>query len=364
MSNALYNLAAMTVASTGTGTITLGAAAKISGVQYLSFASAGVPDGALVYYSINDPGGSGASEVGSGTYTSSGTSLTRTPITSTNANAAINMSASAIVRISPPTSQLREVLPANRTYYVRPDGSNSNTGLVNSSGGAFLTIQKAIDVVAELDISIYAVTIQVAAGTYTGSVTVTGPFPFGNGVVTVLGDATTPSNVVLSTTSAAVFTVTRGAILSISGVKMQTTTSGTAIDARTNSIVTMSGNFEIGATASGGLRAQTGASIDAPSLAIAVSGSGPYLFRASPGGSISAFNSTITLSGTPAFSSYTVNADRLGLVSLLSATFAGTGATGKRYEASANGVVYTNTGDVNFIPGNSVGTTATGGQYT
>jgi hypothetical protein len=90
----LYNLARMTTATTGTGTITLGSA--VSG--YLSFASAGVQDGDTVTYAIKD---GSSSEIGEGVYTASGTTLTRSVIKSTNSNSAINLSGSAEVFITP-----------------------------------------------------------------------------------------------------------------------------------------------------------------------------------------------------------------------------------------------------------------------
>jgi hypothetical protein len=95
----LYNLARMTTATTGTGTITLGSA--VSG--FLTFAQAGVANGDVVSYGIED----GANrEVGTGTYTSSGTTLSRSVVKSTNSNTAINLSGSAQVFITPLASDM------------------------------------------------------------------------------------------------------------------------------------------------------------------------------------------------------------------------------------------------------------------
>ncbi len=53
------------------------------------------------------------------------------------------------------------------TYYVRTDGNNSNTGLANTSGGAWLTIQKAATTMTSGD------SVQVQAGTYNERIAVT-----------------------------------------------------------------------------------------------------------------------------------------------------------------------------------------------
>lgn len=90
----LFDLARMTTATTGTGTITLGSAAT----GFITFANAGVSNGDTVTYAIED----GANrEIGRGVYTSSGTTLTRaTILRSTNSNAAISLSGTAQVFIA------------------------------------------------------------------------------------------------------------------------------------------------------------------------------------------------------------------------------------------------------------------------
>ena len=86
-----YNLARMTTATTGTGTITLGSAAT----GFLTFAAAGAVDGDLVSYAIEDGNNR---EVGIGTYAASAQTLTRaTILNSTNSGAAISLSGAAQV---------------------------------------------------------------------------------------------------------------------------------------------------------------------------------------------------------------------------------------------------------------------------
>lgn len=139
----LYNLARMDTATTGTGTVTLGSA--VTG--FLSFANAGVADGATVTYAIRDGNNS---EIGRGVYTSAGTTLTRaTILNSTNSNNALNLSGSAEVFLT----------PSAQDFYPTTNAQTGTTYTVLATDvGKLVTLSNAASI---------AVTLPQATGLFT-----------------------------------------------------------------------------------------------------------------------------------------------------------------------------------------------------
>lgn len=90
---AFFDRVRMATATTGTGAITLGSAAA----GFRSFSGASVPDGAAVSYVIEE---GSAWEVGTGTYTASGTSMSRSLIASSTGSL-LNLAGAAIVSLTP-----------------------------------------------------------------------------------------------------------------------------------------------------------------------------------------------------------------------------------------------------------------------
>lgn len=259
----------------------------------------------------------------------------------------------------------REKLTADRTYYVRTDGSDSNTGLANTSGGAFLTGQKAWDVVAALDLSIYSVTIKYASGTYTGGISMTA-MPLGGSGIVIEGDTSTPANVHINRTSTC-FSVTAPipCAMQIKGFKCTFAGSDArAVYLASPGAVTISA-MELAGGSSGYAGAYT-ASCGGAQLFIStgqtITGGMSCFLQTNYGGLILVYGITVTLTGTPAFSWVTVSSNTFGFIDVGSVTFSGS-ATGTRYSATYNGGINTNGGGASFIPGNSAGSTATNGWY-
>ena len=103
----LVNRAKMSTATTGAGIITLGTA--IGGYQ--SFSAAGVANGDTVRYVIED--GSNW-EIGTGVYTTSGTTLSRTVSESSNSGSAISLSGTALVFVG---ATVQDLYPASDLFY-------------------------------------------------------------------------------------------------------------------------------------------------------------------------------------------------------------------------------------------------------
>ena len=141
----LVNRAKMSTSTTGTGTITLGSAED----GYQTFADAGVANGDVVRYIIED--GSNF-EIGTGTYTSSGSTLSRTVSESSNSNNAINLSGSATVFVGATAQDLsplgggsNKVFFENDTNvtadYTITDGKNAmSAGPITIDNGVTVTV--------------------------------------------------------------------------------------------------------------------------------------------------------------------------------------------------------------------------------
>ena len=127
----LVNRAKVTTATTGTGTITLGSAES----GYQSFADAGVSDGDVVRYVIED---GDDWEIGSGTYTATGTTLTRTVDESSNSDAALNLTGSAVVFITAAAEDVfqGELFAENPSSPTAPSATGTNAVAIGDTSVA------------------------------------------------------------------------------------------------------------------------------------------------------------------------------------------------------------------------------------
>jgi len=253
----------------------------------------------------------------------------------------------------------REQITANRTYYVRTDGNDSNNGLTNTAGGAFLTIQKGIDTIAALDISVLTVTLQVGDGTYTAAVNLKDPV--GDGTCVLQGNTTTPSSVVISTTSTDGITSTGTLKWTIKGFKVQTTTSGMCILSQGGGRVVLSGvNF--GPAGVSHIRSFQGSQVNITESYSILGGGNDHYLAQQHGRILMVPSKVIDLTGTASFVAAFCRTGLMGYVENYSTTFVGSIA-GTRYSASSNSVMNVNGGGANYYPGNVAGSTGTGAQY-
>ena len=262
---------------------------------------------------------------------------------------------SGILELPQGTSWSREKLAANRTYHVNAaTGSDSNTGL--TGGTAFASIQKAVDVVAGIDMAGFSVTINVAAGSYAGF----NCRPIVGGNVSIIGDEVTPANVVVAGTAdhAVECENSPGGVWLIVGLKLTATSIFNGIMVGAGSSLQFR-NIDFG-TAIFHMQARNGGLCEAVGNYTISAGANRHM-SGNTFGTMRVQGRTVTLTGTPAFAQYFAEAVS-GLVVANGNTYSGS-ATGPRYSVTLNGVINTASGGASYFPGNSAGAAATGGQY-
>ncbi|ASD50471.1 tail fiber protein [Acidovorax phage ACP17] len=253
----------------------------------------------------------------------------------------------------------REKLSAARTYYVRTDGNDSNTGLANTSAAAFLTMQKAVDTAAGLDLGTYDVTIR-ATGTFNETIFLRRLNTAG-GRVNVRGDATNMTGFVLSPSTGSCVNTGNGFTgqYDFSYMKFAGLGGGIRGTAGGGGTITFS-NVDWGQMNSEHIAAPQGCLVMA---------TGPYQISGGAYAHAAAYDSaqlriqnvTVTIINAPTFVAGFALGTRGGVILITGTTFTGS-ALGKKFDANQGGGILTFSG-VNYLPGDTPGSVVSPGWY-
>lgn len=289
--------------------------------------------------------------------------LTRSGAVSANALAAwvsnTQVKAATASEIRTAGGGLREVLTAARTYYLRTTGNDSNDGL--TTGTAKLTPGGVMAAINALDLNGQSVTINVD-GSF-GNLNINRPL-VGGTTINIVGSGTTTSRIgtsgVALTISAPVIVQPEGiefygstATISMSGGARVNINSGKTIRSTMTSPSTR--HINVGA----------GCYFYCFSGTLELGGNSPRFLQIAEGAQSLIYTTTYRSTGAVAFSTAFIEVADAGVVTTngSSTVDAAAGAiTGKRYSVIANGVIKANA-NASLFPGDTAGTTATGGQY-
>lgn len=254
-------------------------------------------------------------------------------------------------------------LTANQTFFIRPDGNDTNNGLTDTPSGAFLTIQRYYDIVATLQLNRFTVTGQLADGTYNTTVSNIMHSGIGVGEVVISGNATTPSNVHIIgtadlTASGALFLCrgTKSAIMRVQNLKYSSpVATGVFIGILSSSGAYLEfSNVDCGLISNANgkhLRVEDNATLRAVGNYVITGGASNHYD--SVDGLLRVQSRTVAISNSPVFGTF---ADcNLGKMIVNGNTYSGTPATGIRFNVRNGGQMFVNGAGLNYLPGSSNG---------
>jgi hypothetical protein len=255
-------------------------------------------------------------------------------------------------------------LSASKFFYVRAaDGSDGNNGETDTSGGAWLTLQHAVDYIQKnVDLNGYTAYIFLR-GAFTSGVAITSPFRGPGGVMFTTGSGVAAS---ITSTNSNNFFVTNGANITVHGngfggtLTLSTVSSGNCMQTASGGQISQNGNV-FGACAGSHMEAGAGGIIYTDGNYIISGGAIIHWHAAASGGNISVQGATITLTGTPVFSGFFAGLS-FGEIYLAGTTFVGS-AIGKKFLCHFLGYLSCGALTSSDIPGSIAGTADDGGLF-
>jgi hypothetical protein len=251
---------------------------------------------------------------------------------------------------------IRERLTANRTYYVLKAGSDSNTGLVNNAGGAFLTIAKALSVASTLDCGTFNLTIEVGAGTYAEAVSL--PRMLGSGNFTLTGN-TLAYDRVISGSGAGAISNSGGSKWLVSGFELTSTTRNIYGSGAGSQLSLAKIKFSGIGAGQQHIYGETGAFflLNSGTFDIHGGSTGGQFINMARGAQLNCFSAVINLNASVVFSAFV---QAIGGSASFGSTTINVGAftmTGNRFYVGLHGLISTGGAGASYFPGTIAGTT-------
>ena len=258
-------------------------------------------------------------------------------------------------RVTTGVAGWREMLAGPRSFCVDAIlGNDAGSGLGQASD-AFASLPRALAAALSLDSGGHDITIEIASGTYGLAETLRiGTGLTGGGKLILQGNSADPDAATIEATDS-VIEVSSGYLL-LRGVRLQNSSTVKAVVT-----VATQGEVILDQVAFGPAGGHLNVAGGRVALAggYAIKGSAAYHLRVSEGGLYDGSAQPVVLQDTPSFSDTYITCSEGGVARVTGQGFTGN-AAGKRFDLSTNGIIIAGG---NTLPGDTAGTTQTGGQY-